>query len=277
MVVRKFFSILTLLLCLVLLPVISLRSNPKEVKGVTVEPAPTQISSVPEETIPRDKFYAPILSYHHIARRWPQNSYYVSPEIFDEERAWLKVNGYRVISFDDFYLAARGQGTLPPKPVVLTFDDGNRDQYTNAFPILKKYGLTATFFIIVKGVGRGGITWEELKELIEAGNIVGSHTINHPNLSKMSPLQLKYELEESKKILEENLGTKINYLNYPGGAFSQRVLEAARDAGYLAAVTTRHRVEQEIKNNDSFFTLPRVHVDDEMPTFIDWVQGINLE
>lgn len=275
--ISKLGKILVLVLLITSLSALIFRiqNPPKKVRGALIEPTPAA-SPIDEGQIPQGKFYAPILAYHHIAYRRPQNSYFVSPEIFDEQMKWLKDNNYQVISFDDFYQAASGRGKLPKKPIVLTFDDGNRDQYLNAFPVLKKYGFTATFFIISKSVGKGGITWDELRELQAAGNIIGSHTVNHDDLATLSPEQLNYELRESQNILEKNLDTKIKYLCYPGGSYDVDVIAAAKNAGYLAAVTTRHKVDQEIKNENSFYTLPRVHIDDEMPTFIDWVQGKNL-
>lgn len=253
------------------------KKAPKKVEGVSTVATPTTLST-PEWTTPKGKFYAPILAYHHLALRRPQNSYYVSPEIFDEQLKWLKDNGYQVVSFDEFYAAAAGTGKLPPKPAVITFDDGNVDNYTNAFPILKKYSVTATFFIKINGISKSdaGMNWAKLKEMTDAGMTIGSHSVNHNNMSKMDDETLAYELVESKKILEKNLGIKIKYFAYPGGAYSKKTIEAAKAAGYLAAVTTKHKVYQEIKNDDSLFTLPRVHIDDEIPTFIDWVQGKNL-
>lgn len=246
----------------------------KEVKGIATQP---QITPTPQETIPHGKFYAPILAYHHIALRRPQDSYYVSPEIFDSQMKWLKDNDYHVISFDKFYDAILGKSGLPTKPVVITFDDDLKDQYTNAFPILLKYGYTATFFIKMNNLNKGGMTWNNLRELLNAGNIVGSHSVNHDAMANMPPTQLKYELEESKNALEKNLGIKIKYFCYPGGSYSSATVEATKNADYLAAVTTRHKVDQEIKDSNSIYTLPRVHIDDEMPTFIDWVQGKNLK
>lgn len=249
----------------------------KKVMGAATQP-PSEMSAAPSESIPQGKFYAPILAYHHIELRRPQNSYYVSPEIFDEQMKWLRDNNYHVVSFDKFYAAASGKGTLPEKPVVLSFDDGNVDNYTNAFEILKKYNLTATFFIKINGVAKSGagMTWKKLREMASVGMTIGSHSVNHNNMAQMDDGELHAELVESKKILEKNLGIEIKYFAYPGGAYSKKTIKAAKAAGYLAAVTTRHKVDQEIKNDDSLYTLPRVHIDDEMPTFIDWVQGINL-
>lgn len=249
----------------------------EEVKGTNIQnQVEVTPSPIDQDTIPQGQFYAPILLYHHIALRRPQNSYYVSPEIFTKQMQWLKDNGYQVISFDQFYAATQGEGKIPSKPVVITFDDGYADQYKNAFPILKKFSYSATFFIKINNLNKGGMTWNNLKELQKTGNIIGSHSVNHNNMAKMSDKELKYELQESKQILEKNLKTEIKYFAYPGGEYSATTIEATKNVGYLAAVTTRHAVDQEIKNDNSIYTLPRIHIDDEMPTFTQWVQGKNL-
>jgi len=278
---KKIITILGICLTLGALALITVQFQKptKAVKGITT-PEPTIIISSPEEEdeIPQEKFYAPIIAYHHLAKHWPQNSYYVSPEIFDQQMAWLKTNDFQVISFDKFYEAAIGKGTIPQKPVVITFDDGNVDNYTNALPILKKYGLTAIFFIKTNGISQKGkgMTWDKLKEMTEAGMTIGSHSLTHRNMARMDEETLSFELKESKKILEKNLDIEVKYFAYPGGSYSERTIEATKEAGYLAAVTTKHKVYQEIKDENSLYELPRVHIDDEMPTFMDWIQGINL-
>ncbi len=232
-----------------------------------------------ETSIDIQNFYAPILLYHHVAATKFQNSYYVSPEIFDQQMLWLKDNGYHVISFDKFYQAATGEGGLPEKPVVITFDDSLLDQYTNAFPILRKYKYPATFFVKLNNVSSRGttaLTFDEIKDLAKNGMTIGSHSMNHDDMAHMNPDTLHYELNQSKKILEQKVGIKIKYFSYPGGVYSQETISATKNAGYLAAVTTRHKVYHSIKNINSLYLTERIHIDNEMPTFIDWVQGKNL-
>lgn len=259
-----------------------LSNNNQKILGESVqtspilENVPEPESSLEELIVPKGKFYAPIINYHHIAKVSPQNSYYVSPEIFDSQMKWLKDNHYTVISLDDLVAAAKEEQGLPQKPVVITFDDGLQDQFKKGYPILKKYGYTATFFVKLNNTNKGGLSWQDLKQLQSQGNIIGSHSLNHDNMSHMSTEQLQKELIESKRILEDNLGKEIKYFSYPGGEFSQNTIDEVKKAGYVAAVTTKHNVYQEIKNQDSLYTLPRLHIDDEMPTFIDWVQGKNL-
>ena len=276
---NKFATIFITLLATITLAglIFKLNPPPKEVKGITSETI-GEITPTPEliETIPSGKYYAPIINYHHIAYSWPQQSYYVSENTFDDQMNWLRENGYHVVSFDKFYNAALGEDTLPEKPIAITFDDGNRDNYTNALPILKKYDYPATFFIKLNNVGKGGLTWDEIREIKDAGNIIGSHSINHNNMAKMDEQTLINELTISKNLIETNINTEVKYFAYPGGAYSQKTIEALKETGYLAAVTTKHKVYQDFTKEDSLYTIPRLHIDDEMPTFIDWVQGKNL-
>ncbi len=280
MLIKKILLIFSVCLLFTILIVDARFRKPQEIKGISTaipSPAPSPTQSLTKITL--EKFYAPILLYHHIADRKIQNSYYVSPKIFDEQMRWLKENGYHIISLDDLYEASLGKKGLPEKPAVISFDDGVTDQFTNGLPILKKYGYTATFFIKLNNVGRGkgGLTWGQMKELLAADMTIGSHSVNHDNMALMDLKTLDYELRESKYILEANLGIKIKYFSFPGGAYTQTTVKEVKLAGYLAAVTTKHKVYQEIKKPDDIFILPRVHIDDEMPTFIDWVQGKNLK
>ena len=111
----------------------------------------------------------------------------------------------------------------------------------------------------------------------DAGMTIGSHSVNHNDMTKMDNETVLYEAETSKKILEKNLNIEVKYFAYPGGAYNSETIQVLKDSGYLAAVTTHHKVYQEIDSKNSLFALPRVHIDDEMPTFIDWIQGKNLK
>lgn len=223
-------------------------------------------------------FYAPVLMYHHIALKQPEESYYVSPETFKQQMQWLKDNDYHVISYDDFYNRAKSGIPLPDKSAVLTFDDGDEDQYQNAFPILKQFNYPATFYIITARVGgQGYMTWEQIAEMAKAGMTIGSHSVNHKEMAKLNVDQLRFELTQSKVILEQHLGIPIKYFCYPGGSYSLQVSAEAKTAGYLSATTTHHAVFHDIKNPGDLFTITRIHIDDEMPSFIQWIQGQNLK
>lgn len=246
----------------------------KNNQNVVLEESKIQPSSL---NIPKKigYVYCPILLYHHIAKVEPQDSYSVSPEIFDQQMKWIKDNGYTVISYDDFYLAMSRKKPLPEKPVIITFDDGVHDQYQNGFPILQKYGFSAMFFLKMNNIGKGGgLIWTEIKKMRDAGMEIGSHSVNHDNMAKMDLTTMRTELVDSKKTLEQNLGIDVKYFAYPGGAYSATTETETKAAGYLSAMTTKHEVYHKIGGD--FFAVSRIHIDDEIPTFIDWIQGKNL-
>lgn len=218
--------------------------------------------------------YAPILMYHHIADRPKQEPYYVSPQVFEQQMKWLKDNGYQVISFDQFYAGIKNPGSLPAKPVVITFDDGDADQYNNAFPVLKKYGYTATFYIVTGQVGaRDYMSWSQLTDLVKSGMSIEAHSVTHPNLAHLRTSKIDEELRDSKKTLEDKLGIKVIYMAYPGGSFDGRVIASAQRNGYLSAVDTIHSVYHSFKYPTDYYSVSRIHIDNDMVSFIKLVEG----
>lgn len=217
--------------------------------------------------------YAPVLMYHHIAPKTNQSPYYVSPDIFAQQMAWLHDNGYHVISYEEFYNGVYGDQLLPEKPVVLTFDDGDRDQYLNAVPVMKKYGYTGTFYIITNdvGAGNGFVTWDMLKEMVKDGMDIEDHTVHHPNLAALDETQTEMELGKSKTVLENKLGITVKHLAYPGGAFSKLTIEVAKKLGYLSAVTVNHT--QYHSKDLSPYKIGRMHIDSDMESFVGFVTG----
>lgn len=165
----------------------------------------------------------------------------VRPEIFEAQVEYLFSQGYSFITLGEAMQQYAATTTLPifEKTVALTFDDGFRSFYTDAFPVLKKYNIPASIFVITSDVGkRGNVTWDMLKELRDSGLVeIGSHTVKHKNLTKITNDSLKSELVESKKILEKELGIEIKTLAYPFGVYNFTTEQAARDAGYLGAVS----------------------------------------
>lgn len=216
--------------------------------------------------------YAPILMYHHIAPKIGDNPYYVSPDIFAQQMAWLKDNHYNVISLEKFYNGVYGNELLPEKPVVLAFDDGNRDQYTNAVPVMKKYGYTGTFYIITNNVNLGGyFTWDMLKEMVKDGMDIESHTVHHPSLGTLDETQNEYELSKSKEVLESKLGISVKHLAYPGGSFSNITIAVLKKLGYLSATTVIHG--QYHTKDQSPYKIHRMHIDSDMESFVGFVTG----
>ena len=185
--------------------------------------------------------HIPILLYHDVQTDYPAEKAIstISPQMFEEHIVTLLNNGYTPISYDDIYNASKGSFTMPEKPIVICFDDGYIGNYTHAYPILCKYGVKATIFVVAQTVGHVLPTsvhfdWEQAKIMQKSGLVsIQSHTYSHEDLSKMSSFQLERELRFSKYLVEKNLGTKCNYVAFPYGFYNQNVQDAAKRAGYV--------------------------------------------
>jgi len=188
----------------------------------------------------------PILMYHYIrvnpdTRDQLGFALSVTPTDFAAQMDWLARNGYHPITLQDLNRYFNGEGGLPSRPVILTFDDGYADFYTTALPILRAHDFSAVAYIVSGFIGWPGyMTAEQVIEADRVGIEIGSHSVNHVNLAKQSANALQYELKASKEDLEHLLGHSIDALCYPSGRFSQQVIEAAQAAGYRDATTTNY-------------------------------------
>ena len=220
-------------------------------------------------------FYAPILTYHHINPDLKPTPYNVTPKVFAEQMDWLADNDYHVISYDDFYHATLGAAALPENPVVITFDDGYRDQYEYAVPILKSHNYSAMFYIYTHFTkAADGMNWDMLRDLVKSGMEIGGHTASHAFLPALQGKWLEYELAGSKQTLEEHLGVPIQYFAYPGGSYTQATIEALKQYGYSSAVTVLHDVIHSYYENS--FTVPRIHIDNDVTSFVSSIRGEKL-
>ncbi|WJH35476.1 polysaccharide deacetylase family protein [Paenibacillus sp. CC-CFT747] len=181
----------------------------------------------------------PILLYHRIAED-AGDPLKVSPAHFAEEMAFLKEEGFHSLSFRELEEAWNGGRPLPPKPVILTFDDGYEDNYTAAYPILKQMGMRATVFAVTGSIGKPGrLTWDQLRRMEASGLIdTQSHTVTHPDLTKLTGEEKLRELTGSREAILRRLGHPAGVLAYPYGFYDRPTLRAARQAGYRLAVTT---------------------------------------
>ncbi len=180
----------------------------------------------------------PILYYHSVMQE-TGNELRMPPEQFEAQMAYLHDKGYQSISLDQLYQATYAGGALPENPFVITFDDGYVDNYTNAFPILSKYGFTATVFMVTSYInGEGFLSLTQLKELVTNGWEIEGHTTSHPHLTKLDVSAVLGELQLSKELLEKELGLVVDFFAYPYGDFNATVVQALKDTGYLMAVTT---------------------------------------
>lgn len=188
------------------------------------------------------KYTVPILMYHHVSNDGSDPEY-VTPENFRWQMEYLKKNHYQVIKLDDLVEKIESGQPLPRKSVVITFDDGYENNYTRAFPLLKEFQFPASFYICPDWVGTTDgkgkfMSWEQIREMKEAGFSFGSHSMTHAYLPDMSVDQLRYEIVESKRVLEKQLKTKIDYIAYPVGGFTDEVVALIKKTGYQAALTT---------------------------------------
>jgi len=199
-----------------------------------------------------------VLNYHQVADK--NTALAVTLKDFETQMKFLADSGCITITPDELYAGLRGEIELPPKPVLITFDDGYLDNYTNAYPILKKYNLRATIFVIPSftGVYPGYMTWEQLKEMESNGTItVESHTLTHPKLEALPDDEIRVELLNSKNLLEENLGHPVEFLAYPTGTYNLHIAGIAQDLGYKGAFTIKYGV---VDKGSNFFALERVPI-----------------
>jgi peptidoglycan/xylan/chitin deacetylase (PgdA/CDA1 family) len=186
----------------------------------------------------------PILTYHYIRvnpDRFDQMGFALSvtPADFAAEMDWLKGNGYHPITTGDLYAFLKGTRGLPSKPVVLTFDDGYADFYATALPILRAHDFRATAYVVSGFVGRPGyMSAAQVVEADRSGIEIGSHTVNHPNLTNLSYGSVRSQLIDSKQFLERLLGHPVTSFCYPSGKVNSMVAWQVADAGYDDATTT---------------------------------------
>jgi peptidoglycan/xylan/chitin deacetylase (PgdA/CDA1 family) len=206
----------------------------------------------------------PVLMYHSLCAD-PENgvsAYYktnTSPAVFREQMRQLAESGYHTVDLEHVAAWLNGGPPLPEKSFVITFDDGFQDFYTDGFPVLQEHGFTAAMFLPTAFIGderrtfQGTtcLTWSEVRELRAAGIVFGSHTVNHPELVRLSRPEIERELVDSKAEIEQQIGVSVVTFAYPYAfpqgkrTFVQQFLEALAGAGYRCGVTTElGRVKQ---------------------------------
>jgi len=209
------------------------------------------------------RYTTPILMYHNIS--YEKGSFFVSPENFTKQMEYLKKNGYEVITLDELAASIRNKKPLKHKKVVITFDDGYRDNFQYAYPVLKKLGFPATIFLITDfigkkftGEGKEFMNWDEVMVMSKDKISFGAHTKTHLYLGLL--IDEKAALEEiagSKKAIEEKIGMPVDYFCYPSGGFCQRAKELVAQAGYKGACTTNRGF---VKFNRDVYEIKRIKV-----------------
>lgn len=181
----------------------------------------------------------PILEYHDIGDSSPGSKSFHAPyvlpyEKFDAQMEWLFNNNYRTITIDDLFFTR----DVHARSFIVTFDDGHISNYSHAFPLLKKYNFTATFFLVTRFIGRPDyISTHHITEMQQHGMRFGSHTLTHPYLLFLTSDEMKQEIFQSKTELQYITGEKIHHLSIPYGFYNSNVITCAQEAGYLSVVT----------------------------------------
>jgi peptidoglycan/xylan/chitin deacetylase (PgdA/CDA1 family) len=234
----------------------------------------------------------PILSYHSVSEgeaKPAYRPYVVDPHGFEQQMAHLRQNGYASLTVTDFIRTrASDRSSLPERPIVITFDDGLEDFYSRALPILNKYGLVATLYIVTGLVGHrsawldasgeGGrpmLTWSQISEISAAGIECGAHSHSHPELDTLSRAVCRAEIVQSKECLEARLGRPVTSFAYPYGLHGPRVRQMVRDAGFASACAVKHAMSSP---DDDPFSLARISIrsDVTIETFSRWLEGHGL-
>jgi peptidoglycan/xylan/chitin deacetylase (PgdA/CDA1 family) len=225
----------------------------------------------------RSTVHVPILMYHYI--RVPPDpatdrlgwGLSTSPADFRQQMDYLELNGYHPVTLTDLRAYLAGRQSLPDRPIVLTFDDGYADVYTEAFPVLKRHHFKAVAYIVSGFVGRAGtnVMPDQVREMDAYGIEIGAHTVNHVDLTK-SGGTLGYEVRGSKAALEALVGHPVLDFCYPSGRYNATVIQAVRDAGFESATTTQSGATHTF---DDRFTWSRVRVSGS-ESLADFVAGL---
>ena len=233
MIKPNFLKVTGLFLLLILLSV----SIDAEKQNTPIQKAPETIS-------------IPVLCYHRVITK-TYSPYDLTPARLESHFQLLKKEGFHPITAAEYLNFQKHPALFPKKPILLTFDDGNKSHYLHVFPLLEKYGYKATFFIYPNAVSKQAtskylITWSELAEMIQGGMDIESHTLSHPFLTETrtsldNPRYLAWldqEFKDSKAILEQKLNIKVNAVAYSFGWYNSVVEKKAEEAGYQGIFTT---------------------------------------
>ena len=203
----------------------------------------------------------PILMYHVIApalANTPFPDLYVKPADFRAQVAWLAAHGYHAVTLRQVYDYWRGEHALPPKPVVLTFDDGYDSDFTVALPTLRARRWPGVLDLEVRNLQ---LVWgtrpEMVRKMIAAGWEIDAHTLTHPDLTTVDPAELRRQVAGSRAAIRRMFHQPVDFFCYPAGRYDDAVVAAVRAAGFLGATTKN----EGFARPDSLYTLDRVRVD----------------
>lgn len=224
-------------------------------------------------TPPAPRLLVPIFMYHHVSNLPTSNaldySLTVTTNDFNAQLGWLQQQGYTSIDMTELFNALYYGKALPPRPMILTFDDGYEDVYTDALPALLAHHDRGVFYIITGMIGGRYMTWNQVRVLREDGMQIASHTVHHVNVGAPPYFTTtQIELSQSKETLQRQLGEPIQFFCYPSGEpfhhdtvyEQQLVLKDLFDDGYIGATLDPFSFESAIQDAQTPYQLPRIRV-----------------
>ena len=215
----------------------------------------------------QDRAYFPAVIMYHDIKTEPLNYFDVTVEDFCAQLDWLKANNYETLSLEDFIAYIRNGESFPENSVLITFDDGYNGIYNYAFPELKKRNMKAVFFITASVIDKVDgsyphVTTSELQEIASDKNFsIGSHTLTHSNLTKMTHNEKIHELSESKRILEQITGREVLSMAYPEGNYDKEVIESVKESGYEIAFAVQ---DKGLLDENARYSIPRIFMGMEL-------------
>lgn len=242
----------------------SLPVNTSIEKSITEEPEETGREQIGGKKANASEILArpqvPILCYHQI-RNWVSTDgkmgkdYIVTIAEFKSQMKMLADSGYQTILPDQLYNYLVYGAKLPKRPIILTFDDTKLDQYTNALPEMMKYGFKGVFFIMTVSLGKPNyMSKAQVKELSDAGHVIGSHTYDHQNVKKYQGEDWINQIEKPTKTLKEITGKNVKYFAYPFGLWNKEAVPELKKRGFTSAFILAEKRDE----NDPLYTIKRI-------------------
>jgi len=211
-----------------------------------------------------------ILAYHHVERRILPTIARVLPDTFYWQLQYLETQGLYPCTLSNLVENIFPCRNSSQQTVALTFDDGFQCFYDYVYPYLEEKNFSATIFVITEYVGKRNswdvnfgfknikhLDWQQIKELAARGYEIGSHTHRHYNLTQLDEKVLKFELDYSRKLIEDKIGKRVDFISYPFGRFNSKVLRSAKECGYQGGVTLN---PFGVISKEDLFQLPRLGV-----------------
>jgi peptidoglycan/xylan/chitin deacetylase (PgdA/CDA1 family) len=218
----------------------------------------------------------PILTYHwftdnkHMGpTKWSHLG--LTPDEFVSQMYYLWQKGFHTISLDDLATHLLEHTPLPEKPIIITFDDGYEDFFHHAYPILRRFNLTATVFLVSSLVGQTNLwdqkigepvrkllKWEQIKELGGHGISFGSHTCSHPDLTQLTPDHVRREIADSRTTIAQKIGKPVTFFSYPYGEWNETIRQMVIESGYIGACSITPKDQSLLR--DDIYALSRITV-----------------